>query len=337
MSRSDRVNTRCKGITPTACVLAVLTILMTATGCDGGIFGTGDGADGAGAIATDMTAPDNIAIDPVSGAQGSEEAGDEDSVAPGSPADTANGDIPGLILSFSNTLPSGLDSQTAPLPALKVINLTEDVVNAAALNTPVTDVGVDAQSGTTSELLTINIGETDISLATVDDAARLATISPLNSAEDSLTTVVVSGSIENSDSDATANGVGSFSVLALETRAAVSASGMAEVRLILTSALSTNDSETDSTSSLPTQYLLSPDKTNTSGVELVFTTSDNGSAFIGSYQLITPGDFLFSSNGDMPLSQPITFEANTVYTLIVTAEMQNQVFVEIDSLVSVVD
>ena len=339
MSRSDRVNTRCKGITPTACVLAVLTILMTATGCDGGIFGTGDGADGAGAIATDMAAPDSNVIDPVSESQGNEEEDelDEEGVAPSSPADTANGNIPGLILSFSNTLPSGLDSQTAPLPALKVINLTEDVVNAAALNTPATDVGVDAQPGTTSELLTINIGETDISLATVDDAARLATISPLNSAEDSLTTIVVSGSIDNPDSDAAANGVGSFSVLALETRAAVSASGMAEVRLILTSALSPNDSETDSTSSLPTQYLLTPDNTNTSGVELVFTTSDDGSAFIGSYQLITPGDFLFSSNGDMPLSQPITFEANTVYTLIVTAEMQNQVFVEIDSLVFNVD
>ena len=320
-----------------ATLLAVLIASLLATGCDGGLFGTGDGDISADIAATDASEPDDIATNPEDGTEDvAAESGGESGEA-STPSNTPDSDTSGLILSFSNTLPSGLDSLTAPLPALKVINLAADAVNAAALNTPSTDASVNAQPGTSSELLPINIGETDIVLVTVDDGAQFAVVSPLNSAENSLTSIIVSGSVNNPDSGATANESSNLSVLALETRAAVSASGMAEVRLVRTAAVSSDEADADSTSSLPTQYLLTPDDNNASGVELVFTTLADGSAQINSYQLIAPGDYTLSNNGDTSFSQQITLEANEVYTLIVTPETQNSVFVEVDSRLPVLD
>lgn len=334
MSRSGISHTPRYAIARLAAVVAMLATSIMATGCDGGLFGTGDGSDAsADIVATDMGAPSDI----TTGSTADLPDGTEESEATGSAAESTDDNAPGQVLSFSNTLPSALSAQTTPLPALKVINLTEVAVNAAAFNSVATDIGVDAQPDTSSEWLTINIGETDIRLSTIDDGTQFAAISPLNSAEDSLTSIVVSGSIDSPDSMANANGGNSISVLALETRAAVSASGMAEVRLVRTAVLTAIDTDTQGSSTLADRYLLTPDDSNADGVELVFTTLADTSAQISSYQLTAPGDYTLSDNGGMTLNQPITVEANKVYTLIVTTEPQRPVFVEVDSLLPVPD
>lgn len=334
MSRSHISHKLRNAITHTAAVVALLVASMMATGCDGGLFGTGDGSDAnADILATDMGVPAGITTESPTDLPDSS----MESETVGSAEQTDDENITQQILSFSNTLPSGLSSQTTPLSALKVINLTEVAVNATALNSATTDVGVDTQPDTTSEWLSISIGETDISLSTVDDSSPFAVISPLNSAEDSLTSIVISGSIDSPDLMANANGGSSVSVLALETRAAVSASGMAEVRLVRTAVPSANDTGTTNSTPLSDQYLLTPATSNINGVELVFTTLTDTSAQISSYQLTSPGDYSLSGNGETAPSQQLSLEANTVYTLIVSTEPQRPVFVEVDSRLPVPD
>lgn len=334
MSRSDKSRTPRNAITHIVGVLVLLAASLMATGCDGGLFGTGDGTDAnADILATDMGVPAGITPEPPTDLPDSSMEGE----TVGSAEQTDDENITQQVLSFSNTLPSGLSPQTIPLPALKVINLTEVAVNATAFNSVTGDVGVDTQPDTSSEWLSISIGETDIRLSTVDDDNPFAAISPLNSAEDSLTSIVLSGSIDSPDSVANANGGSSVSVLALETRAAVSASGMAEVRLVRTAVLTANDTDTPNSTPLSSQYLLTPTNSNTNGVELVFTTLTDTSAQISSYQLTAPGDYSLSGNGETAPSQQITLEANTVYTLIDTAEPQRPVFVEVDSRLPVPD
>jgi hypothetical protein len=100
-------------------LIAVLFFAFTLAGCDGGLFGTGDGSDinveldsGDAASTEDMQA-----IDPGN-------AGGDMALPPG--AETVDADNPVTDISlqpqeldFSNTTPSGLGAQEAFLPALK--------------------------------------------------------------------------------------------------------------------------------------------------------------------------------------------------------------------------
>ena len=107
---------------------------------------------------------------------------------------------------------------------------------------------------------------------------------------------------------------------------------MTEVRLVRTASPSTNQADLQNSLALADQFFLTPTGNNINGVELVLTLSTDGSAQIGNYQLIIPGEYTLSSNGENPISQQITLLSDEVYTLIVTPDPQRTAFVELDSL-----
>ncbi len=155
-----------------AAFVAMLIVSMLAMRCDGELFGTSDRTDASmDTVAVDKGAPDNIATESQDTA--------EESAASSTPKASTYDIPPEQVQSFSNTLPSGLNAQTAALPALKVINHSNVAVNAVAFDNESTNIGVDAQPDTSSEWLSINIGEYDIYLSSIDEGASFAAISPL--------------------------------------------------------------------------------------------------------------------------------------------------------------
>lgn len=344
MSRSDTSFTPHNGITHITWRQLVLVAALLATGCDGGLFGTGDGSDAANElIATDMDVSSGFDTEAPGTSQEPGVAVESEAATDSASPDSAT---QVQVLSFSNTLPSGLasglDPQSTSLPAVKVTNLTPSIVNVATSDsaidsTSASDSGIDVQAGTTSEWLPVATGETNVFLSELDSDSLLAAVSPLNSVEDSLTSIVITSNINTLDSATALPEENNLSVLALATRAAVSAAGMTEVRLVRTAALSTDETDAQNRPALADQFFLTPTGNNINGVELALTLSTDSSAQIGNYQLIVPGEYTFSSNGENPISQQITLLSDEVYTLIVTADPQRTVFVELDSLLPTLD
>jgi len=326
----------------------VLVASLLATGCDGGLFGTGDGSDAASdIIATDMDVSSGFDTDAPGMSQEQGVAAESEAATDSASPENAT---QVQVLSFSNTLPSGLasglasglDPQSTSLPAVKVTNLTPSIVNVATSDsaidsTSAPDSGIDVQAGTTSEWLPVATGETNVFLNELDSDSLFAAVSPLNSVEDSLTSIVITRSINSLDSTIALPEENNLSVLALATRAAVSAAGMTEVRLVRTASLLTDEADAQNRPALADQFFLTPAGNNINGVELALTLSTDGSAQIGNYQLIVPGQYTFSSNGENPISQQITLLSDEVYTLIVTPDPQRTVFVELDSLLPTLD
>ena len=333
----------------TTLTISVLVLSALLTACDGGLFGTGDGDSdivaSTGAETADPGLP--LIVDPAESPDtGSTDADSEDPVsdqpatdpvqapaveptesdpiepAPTEPEETSPSDTvqePPPAIEFSNTTPSGIENSESLLPALKLINLSGVTLNAVSDSELEASDEVSVATGQTSDFLSLNTGESVITIDDVDESVPLAIINPLNAVQDSITTVIATLADSSVPGDST--GVDAIDIRVVDTRAAVSAANMAEVRLIFTTI----------PGELPeTQFTLTPDSGNGDGTVLVFSsTQDDGASVIG-YQLATPGDYVLSDSDGFFTPQTVQLQANTVNSIIITSSFQ-PAFVEVDS------
>lgn len=307
----------------TRLLLSAVLIGLLLSGCDGGLFGTGDSTDVADASTIpDLASPGNSEPEPSDNPSVANPDAGPEAPSINIPTDT---DDQLNIIGFSNTTPSGINSLSATVPALKLINLTERAVTLATVEAQsITDtLGVSPLS--TSELLDVNTGESVVSVRTTENdiETTLVSINPLNAVEDSITTLVIK-SIKVSSDDAQQTSGFNVSVLALDTRAVASANTMAEVRIVT---LRTAD-----TDSLPPSYTLSPDDVNSSGTELELFTADDDNPTATMYSLANAGSYVLNSTDETFTPEPIVLIEDVVYTIIITGNPQAPIYVEVDSV-----
>ena len=206
------------------------------------------------------------------------------------------------------------------LPALKLINLSGVTLNASR------DIELDSgdeisvQTGQTSDFLLLNTGESMVTIADGDESAPLATIDPLNAVQDSITTVIATAANSSVPDDST--DVDAIDIRVVDTRATVSAAGMAEVRLIFTTILD---------ELAEPQFSLTPDGDNGDSTALVFSSIQNDGASVIGYQLATPGDYVLSDSDGSFKPQTVILQADTVYSIVITSDLQAPAFIEVDS------
>lgn len=319
MSRSNLHKQGMSGLPCNALLIAAIAITTVLSGCDGGLFGTGTGEDNdvIAPIASADTEETDI-NEPGTGdtASESETTG---SAAESPSGSTTDSDSQSISTSFSNTTPSGIDTLSVDVPSLKLINLTDFALTVTTMDNQSNSQSVDVAAQSTSELLSVNTGESVVGINTEDNGVAIASINPLNASSDSLTTLIIDANSETVDSS-----MQDTSLLALDTRAVVSASGMAELRIISTPGASPELA----TSS----FTLTPLADDNSGAELVLSIANAENAAIGTYSLANAGDYLLSTSDGSFSPVPITLSTDVLYTLIITANPQAPVYVEVDSL-----
>ena len=318
-------------------VALVCLLSIALAGCDGGIFGTGSGDEDFDATTeseSDTNAPltdtpdaDTVEEpgDVVSGAEGGADAGtdastDTDGAVSSEVSDNVSSQTP-INVSFSNTTPSGVIDNLAALPALKLINLSNadlllDVEDAEA-SSGILTVSPDS----TSDNVLVNTGESRVSInaSSAQDTAFEFSIDPLNSAEDSVTTVVIAGNDISVSNNQLSEPV-SFALL--DTRVVASAAGMAEIRAIDLSVAS-------STGNAPVYTLTNTDESSgNTGLALTFPQNDPTSPV--AYSLINPGSYLMESSDAAFSAQTLEIEADAVYTVIISDDDQTPVYLERD-------
>ena len=322
MSRSDKMIQQAIRTTRMGSGFVVLCLALLTVGCDGGLFGTGSGSELNDAQSPpDLQSPNADA--PQTGAQPSPQP--EEGMPEDGGVEVPSENAPGLdnqtpVVNHSNTLPSALDTSTAPLPAVKLVNLTTRSVSV--VNDSSSD-SVSAPPATTSEWLPVNTGETALMLSDDQNDTLLVRIDPLNSVNDGLTTLVVSQSAGATDPVSTSSIAAPVSVLPLDTLAVVTAPQMAEVRIIDVNANRSGITES--------RYSLTPVDNNTTGSELAFSGDASDAAMAGGYQLASPGTYRLDSAEGNIAQALITLQANEVYTLLLAGDLQPQIYIETDS------
>ena len=302
-------------------LIAVLFFSILLTACDGGIFGTGDSSNDLAEIDAG-DAISNGDMQPTDGGVGAGATEDTDSATDTSDESTDTGASDEAdtaepaqtpVTDFSNTTPSGITGPTALLPALKVINLSNLSLLATATDTAETVLAPVAQ---TSEFLSLNTGETTVNITNNDNGAMLAVLGPLNAVADSITTLVITDNTSD-------NNTATINLDAFDTRAVVSATAMAEVRLIAVPG---------SDATLAGSLRLTPDDTNADGVELVLSLNGGNDQTSIAYSLANPGAYTLNDFQGALAQQQIELQADTIYTLILSDNPQMPVYIEIDSL-----
>jgi len=215
-------------------LLAVLLFTTLLSGCDGGLFGTGDGD--IDVIAVDATAP-------TTGMSPGNSASDSD-IPMGSPQES-NGESQGMIdeaasitpttLAFSNTLPSGLSDSDPILPAAKVINVSPTAVTAST-NVQGVSFSQDIAAQQSGALFSINTGESSVTLGITSTPMIIASVNPLNAVSDSITSIIFSASstatAPDTNEGAADNTLDLVSITALDTRAQATSRDMVDVRVV---------------------------------------------------------------------------------------------------------
>ncbi len=283
-------------------VLGSLLIANLVGGCDGGLFGTGDGDN-----LTVETGPSDSSEQPAS-----VEPGDEAPINGVIP--DAAPESPPFTLIFSNTESAGVSSSIADLPALKVINLLDESVTASLAGGD----SITAVAQSVSSLLGVNVGASRVSFSTSESVKQLAVIDPLNAAANSITTVLISSQIGATNTQ-------QANLFALSTQASVSAPGMAQVRVVLATVPEAPDTKTS--------FTLQSDDSLSAGADVVFSEFFDNNTPLDNYSLANAGRYqLIPTNGSFP-AQAIELLPDQVYTLIVTGNDQMPVFIEVDSRV----
>lgn len=294
--------------------LILLLIAFYISGCDGGLFGTGDGTETLD-INTPPTADGTGAEGGAEGAGGAIENPPESTPAP----DTTPEDS-GVTIEFENLEPSGL---ATPTPLLTLINPgTTDI--SVAINAADAQSVVNVASGEKVSSIALSLMDNTVTISNTV-ASTLATISPLTTASSTLTTIVVRDPVTVDASTASQND--SSSILITSTRARSTAPELSLIRLIQVAPLdSTNQSAT---------FTLSPDIMNPGTSEIVFNNVDALRNPVTSYQLTGAGQYLLNDSLNRFPPIVVLLESNEVYTLLLNNLTNPSVQVVEDSDISV--
>lgn len=271
--------------------LILICAVSLLIGCDGGLFGTGDGTDTIQIeTGADSTPPDTNTQDPdptpVTDPTENPGTGDNDSTPPASQAPDES--------SFEN-LQAGTDSTT---PGVHLINVSDRSISVFNESTGSNVFPNPISAGTVSDAAAIQLGENNLLIRDTANDTVVASIRPLNAGASTLTTLIV----RNTDNQ-------SIDVVKLSSISISLTPTVAQVRVIQANLFGTTDTEAT--------FMLLPFGENPGGSAVLFNNINSSSASEATYQLATPGDYrLVDSLGRFD-AVPLTVSAGKIYTLII--------------------
>ncbi|ASJ70162.1 hypothetical protein [Granulosicoccus antarcticus] len=281
-------------------VLLLLCTLLILSGCDGGIFGTGDGQD------FSLDIPDAVGPNP-----NPDEPDDNDSVET-PPTDT--GQEPGASepddQQDSRAFENLQISSTNPQPLVSLLNFSDAFLNASTSPGAVTLFAESVSPTSISGETEIALEATALNVTNVSTAETVLVLSPLNLGAFSVSTLIARNRLA---ADATETGsdnsLPSVEVIPIFTQKQPSDDGVARIRLLQVSPLDADD-QTASIS-------LVPAGNQPGGAEVDLGTMS--AASLGQqtdYQSASPGTYSLVDSLDRLSPLTLGLEAGEFYTLI---------------------
>lgn len=284
-----------------------LVLIATTTGCDGGLFGTGDGSDIV--LPTDAAAPPtNTTPENPDGVITNE---------PASPTiPPASSDNTPFDQQFENLLITG-DNE---LPLITLINVSSQPLNilSGELETPLLSLAL--APGRTSAHVEFAEDQKMLSIVGSDSSQLLHNFSSIDLAPSTVTTLIAYDSPDTSDNPDT---ISALQVIALRTLTSSTDASVATLRIVQANQLGASDTSATMT--------LIPEGLNPGSGEVIFDSISLASAPLSNYMNVNRGSYQLQDSLNRFAPVPLNIEANTVYTLIVTDTKNPTVLIAIDS------
>lgn len=278
----------------------VLLLLLVLTGCDGGIFGTGDGSvvtpvDGIDAGSSDLQPPEGTG----SPTDGSDQPSSE--VQP-----DASDDTQAELRPFEN-LQIGSNSNR---PLIALVNLSAVPLNAS---TGADDLFMAAiLPGAVSDYASIALESTQLTVTDAATAEPLLVLSPLNLGAFSVSTVIARDRLPAAPSDTgSPTTLPDVEIIAVPSQQLPSDDGVARVRLLQSSALDSDDRPA-SMSLIPADALPGGSEADLGNVSAAtFGTQAD-------YRLVAPGSYRLVDSLGRLTPIPVELISGEFHTLILT-------------------
>ena len=272
--------------------------LAMLTGCDGGIFGTGDGDLDASADSVGTELPDS---QPPASTDMSPEGVDE----PASPDASAgdSDDASQVELRPFENLETGSSSS---LPVIALVNLSTRSLNAVAETELLYSDAI--QPGAVSNYASVALESTQLSVIDGATAQTLLRLSPLNLGAFSASTLIAR---DRPTTDTSEPGNPFVEIIAITSQLLASNDGVARVRLLQASPLDGEDE--------PASMSLVPAGASPGGSEVELgTVSAAGFGSSSDYRLASPGSYRLVDSLGRLTPQSVALAAGEFHTLILT-------------------
>jgi len=298
---------------------ALLLMLLLLTGCDGGIFGTGDGGDIVSPTDVEGSDPTDNGTEPD---EGDSIAPEEPVTEPESPLAPGadSGDATIELRAFEN-LDTGSDSAT---PLLSLINLSQQSLGAFSDTDTQALFSAPVQPGALSPRVTVPLGTESLSVIDTDTDNTQLVLSPLNLGNASVTTLIARdrlaepgagpgagpGADPETDIDPETSSA-TVDILALPARLSLSDDALARVRLLQVYPIAGDDRAG--------QMMLLPAGANPGGSEVslgLVSAADFLQTLV--YQTVTAGSYELQDSLSRFAPYPLTLSPGHAYTLILT-------------------
>jgi len=281
--------------------LFLFAALLALAGCDGGLFGTGDGSD---IVELDASAVgDQRPAEPTPGAP-TASPGPEQNEA----GNSVDSEEPAGSIVFDN-LVAGSATEEPALSVLNVatrtLNLISETDNTLLFNEPLL-------SGSTSDTLTLSLGENFLDLVDAQTQLPVFSIRPLNAGAFSVTTLIARDQ-DNQNID----------VIALTTLTVSDTPSVAQIRLVQADRLNNTDTSTT--------FVLRPAGEQPGDAEVSFTNVSAATASLAQYRVAGEGSYeLVDSLGRIEPVE-LTLSAGEVYTIVLIDTATSALLVQTDT------
>ncbi|NND92511.1 MAG: DUF4397 domain-containing protein [Granulosicoccus sp.] len=282
--------------------LLLLAFLPALTGCDGGIFGTGDGSDSLSTV--DASGPgDEI---PAQTPDGTGNDG-HPAAMPDAPEDNGATET----RAFANLLITGSVSD----PRLVMVNLSSENLTVRVGSDSANVFASPVVSGTTSQRVRVSVNASELTVLDENGSRRLLTLSPLHLGAFSVTTLIARDrpptDAQGMAPSATSSPSPAVEIITLATRLSADAADVAGVRLLQADRLGTDDA--------PASMTLVPAGSEPGGAEV--TLDDISVDSFGdraAYEVVAPGSYVLTDSAARFDPIALTVAAAHTYTLIIT-------------------
>lgn len=286
-----------------------LVVLLAVVGCDGGLFGTGDGSD---------------IVEPVGGSAPVTDVQPEAPVvgSPNSPADPSAG--ADNASATNDRLENLLASSNNPLAIVSLINSSSQVLNIVGTDaaTPLHNTAIEI--GAVSEQIQISEDLSMLSIVSQQETEILFSYSSIDLAPSSVTTLIA---FDIPQPAANTQIVPSLGVIALRTLTISPDPTVASVRIVQASQLGDSDDIATLT--------LEPSGLNPGSGEVAFDSISLNNAPLSTYMPVNEGMYRLRDSRDRFEPIPVSFSAGRIYTLVVSGFTIPSLIIAIDSDVNI--
>ena len=269
-------------------------LLLTMIGCDGGLFGTGDGGD-------IVLPPDGVAVTP------DVNPGIPDVEAPNEPAaptaPPGNSDNEASEREFQNLLVTGSNE----LALITLINASSQSLNVVSSSSTTPLLNAAVEPGLISEHVELVQNQSSISIIDSDSSQPLLSFSSFDTAASTVTMLVAYDTQVPTTIDT--NSQSMLDVIALRTLTSSSDPSVATLRIVQASQLGTSNASATMT--------LVPNGSNPGSGEVIFDNISLSNALNGSYMSVNAGTYQLQDSLGRFDPVPLSLETATVYSLII--------------------